>query len=103
MSELQSNAAYHLYPSHIVLPPYLMYGMETRTFWCAIYGSSIVFKISIHPDADVDDLKGKIQEKKRALRDHDTSKLVLWKVTGTCVSTESLTILPATRPRTYGS
>ena len=57
-----------------------MYGMEIRTLWCAVYGSSIVFKKSVHPDADVDDLKEKIQGKKGALRDHDASKLVLCKV-----------------------
>ncbi|KAK2464429.1 hypothetical protein APHAL10511_003577 [Amanita phalloides] len=86
MSEVQSNAGHHLYqnpfdPSRdIVLPPYMIYGMECRTFWCAVYGSSIVFQISAHPDADVDDLKGKIKEKKGALRDHNASKLVLWKL-----------------------
>ena len=98
MSELQFDAAYHLYqnplyPSRdIVLPSYLMYGKETRTFWCAVYGSSIVFKISVHPDGDVDDLKVKIQEKNRALRDHSASRLILWKVSfylwdQDCVST----------------
>jgi hypothetical protein len=86
MSQFQSNAAYHryqnpLYPSRdIVLPPHLMYGKEIRTFWCAVYGSSIPFKISVHPDADVGDLKEGMQTKKKALRDYDTSKLVLWKV-----------------------
>ena len=83
-----------------------MYGMEIRTLWCAVYGSSIVFKISVHPHADVDDLKGKIQEKKGALRDHDASKLVLWKVSfyswdqGLCFH---LPIVPAKRPRTCRS
>jgi hypothetical protein len=37
------------------------------------------FKISVHPDADVYDLKGIIREK-NALRDYNASKLVLWKV-----------------------
>ena len=112
MSELQSNAAYHLYqnplyPSRdIVLPSYLMYGTETRTFWCAVYGSSVVFKISIHPDADVDELKGKIQEKNRALRDHNASLLDLWKVSFYSWNQDlcfHLPILPAKRPRTCGS
>ena len=82
MSELQSNAAYNLYQnpsSHTVLPPYLMYGMGTRTFWCAMRDSPDPFKISVHPDADVYDLKGIIREK-NALRDYNASKLVLWKV-----------------------
>ena len=94
----EPNAAYHLWKDKadfsrdIVLPSYLMYGKETRTFWCAVYGSSIVFKISVHPDADVDDLKVKIQEKNRALRDHSASRLILWKVSfylwdQDCVST----------------
>ena len=84
MSELQSNAAYHpLYPSSdpcgggakILVQPYLM---GTRTFWCAMRDSPLPFKISVHPDDDVDDLKRKIQKvTKEAL---DASKLVLWKV-----------------------
>ncbi|KAF8326911.1 hypothetical protein F5887DRAFT_1013155 [Amanita rubescens] len=86
MTELQSNAAYHLYQnplypsSDVVLPPYFMYGIETRTFWCTIYGSSIPFKVSLRANADVGDLKEEVQKKKKALRDHDTSNLVLWKL-----------------------
>ncbi|KAF8351674.1 hypothetical protein F5887DRAFT_913384 [Amanita rubescens] len=81
MSALQSNQLNPLYPSsHIVLPPYLMYGMETRTFWCAVYGSSRVFKMSAHPDIDVDDLKKDIIKQEIALRHLAYSNLVLWKL-----------------------
>ena len=88
MSEFQSNAAFHLSKnplkphrsSHIVLPPYLIYGMDARTFWCIIYGSSVPFEISVHSNVNVTHLKEEIQKKKKAFRVYDASELVLWKV-----------------------
>ena len=81
MSEFQSNVAAFHRSSHIVLPPYLIYGMEAHTLWCVLYGSFFPFKISVHPDADVEDLKEEIWKKKKvACRDPDASNLVLWKV-----------------------
>ena len=104
MSALQCNAAFHLYPSsHIVLPPYLLYGMETRTFWCAVYGSSRAFKMSVHPDTNVDDLKKDIVKQEMALCHLPYSHLVLWKVSFGPRPVFPLTILPAKHPRTCGS
>ena len=86
MSELQSNTAFHLsknpryhYRPFIVLPPSLLYCMETLTFWCAMRGDLVPFKMSAHPDTDVNDLKKQIKEA-MALRDVADTSLVLWKV-----------------------
>ena len=88
MSESQSNAAaFHLYQnSHyhycrpIVLPPSLMYGDDTRTFWCAVNDSSTPpFEISVHVGVNVNGLKKKIKEE-MALHDVAAPSLVLWKV-----------------------
>ena len=87
MSEFQSNAACHLYQNPryryrrpVVLPPSLMYGGDTRTFWCAVNGSSgPPFDISVHVDVNVNGLKKEIKTE-MALRDVAASSLVLWKV-----------------------
>ena len=86
MSELQSNAAFHPsnnpryhYRPFVVLPPSLLYGMETLIFWCAMRGDLVPFKMSAHPDTDVNDLKKQIKEA-MALRDVADTSLVLWKV-----------------------
>ena len=85
MSEFQSNAAFHLSQqlplersSHIVLPPYLIYGMAARTFWCTFYGSSVPFAIGIHSDNNIDILKEQIKQK-MALNHIPSVNLVLWK------------------------
>jgi hypothetical protein len=86
MSELQSNAAYHLpknplYRSgHILLPPSMIYGKDGRAFWCAVYGSTVPFEISVHVNANVVGLKKDIINQETALRDFAHSSLVLWKV-----------------------
>ncbi|KIL56101.1 hypothetical protein M378DRAFT_540176 [Amanita muscaria Koide BX008] len=83
MSEFQSNAVYKNPPyrsSHIVLPASMMYGKDGLTFWCAVYGSSIPFDISVHVNANVNDLKRDIIRQEIALRDIDYSSLVLWKL-----------------------
>ena len=88
MSELQSNAAFRLsknpryhYCPPIALPPYLMYDMETLTFWCAIMLNDdlVPFQMSAHPDTGVNDFKKAIKEE-MALRDVAAPTLVLWKV-----------------------
>ena len=87
MSELQSNAAFHLYQNPlyhyrrpVVLPPSLMYGEDTRTFWCAVNGGNTPpFDISVHVGVNVNGLKKDIK-KEIARHDVATSSLVLWKV-----------------------
>lgn len=67
MSEFQSHAAFHRYQLEnphcyyccpIILPPSLMYGEDTRTFWIAVNGTSstALFEISIHVDVNVESL-----------------------------------------------
>ena len=86
VNEFQSNAAFNLYQNPryhyrrpVVLPPSLMYGQETRTFWCAINGTASPFEISVHVDVKVNGLKKKIKEE-MVLHDVAASNLVLWKV-----------------------
>ncbi|KAK2465020.1 hypothetical protein APHAL10511_003096 [Amanita phalloides] len=57
-----------------------MYGKDIRTFWCVVQGSPVPFKISAHPDADVNDLKRDIIRQEIALRDIAYSRLVLRKL-----------------------
>lgn len=84
MSELQSNAAFHLYQNPlcrpVVLPPSLMYDEDTRTFWCAVNGGSTPpFDISVHVGVNVNGLKKNIKQE-MARHDVAASNLVLWKV-----------------------
>ena len=87
MSELQSNAAFHLYQNPlyhyhrpVILLPSLMYGEDTRTFWCAVNGGNTPpFDISVHVGVNVNGLKKDIK-KEIARHDVATSSLVLWKV-----------------------
>ena len=86
MSELQSNAAFHLSQNplkcvnHIVLPPYLIYGIAARTFWCIVHGSSRPFEITVHSNHNIDDVKKDIISQEIILRHITHSSLVLWKV-----------------------
>ncbi len=57
-----------------------MFGGNVVTFRCIIHGSSVPYKISIQPDASVEDLKDQIKTKKIAFRAHDASSLMLWKL-----------------------
>ena len=80
MNVFQSNAAFTpsnpLYPdSYIVMP-----GGDILTLWCVVYGNPVPFQIFVQPNVNVNRLKGEIQKKKQAFRNHDAASLVVWKV-----------------------
>ena len=111
MSELQSNAAFHLYQNPlyhyrrpVVLLPSLMYGEDTRTFWCAVNGGGTPpFDISVDVNVNVNGSKKNIKEE---MARHDVAASALegfYLFIYVSIVMADSTILPAKRPRACGT
>ena len=57
-----------------------MPGGDLLALWCVVHGNPVPFRVFVDPDVDVEFLKEEIRKKKKALRNHDATDLVLWKV-----------------------